>query len=196
MRQLRCAVAILAAWLSLADPAHAMSVVPLYLDEMIDTAAVAFEGRVVANRTERDPATNLVVTYTTFEVRDVLKGSVGARHEIKQVGGAMPDGGVEYRVQGVPRFEPGSDYVVFLAGVSSQGFSSPIGLSQGRFGIRTEMQGRRVANGRDFRDMTARMGARIPSVAWARIEGAQGAVRDMDLEDFKQAVRNHVGSAR
>jgi hypothetical protein len=169
--------------------AHATSVLPLYLDEVIDTASVAFEGKCIANRTEREAGTNLVVTYTTFEVRDVLKGAVGKTHEIKQIGGAAGEGNLDFRVKGVPSFTVGEDYVVFLAGVSSAGFSSPIGLGQGKFGIESKAGGRRVANGRDFQDMTARMTV-------DRVKRASGPVRDMDLDEFKQTVRNHLGRAR
>ena len=181
-----CAAALL-------STAHGASVIPLYLDEMIDTAAGAFEGRVLENRTERDAATGFVVTYTTFEVREALKGHVGARHTIKQVGGVI-ERDLEFQVPGVPRFKEGADYVVFLAGVSSKGFSSPIGLSQGRFGVITEEGVRKVANGRDFRDMTARM-ANVPGAARAKLQQAD-PVRKMDLVDFKQLVRGRVGGAR
>lgn len=179
------------------SPAHAASVLPLYLEEMIDTAAVAFEGTCTGNRSERDPATRLVVTYTTFEVRDVLKGTVGPTRVIKQVGGSLPDdGGLQYRVEGVPTFTVGEDYVVFLAGESSAGFSSPIGLAQGKFRIKAGPSGRAVSNGRDFRDMNAHMAAHMPASASARLKASQGPVREMDLVEFKQTVRNHLGAAR
>jgi hypothetical protein len=200
MSRLRILMAALVASFALAAaflvPVHAASVLPLYLDEMIDTSAVAFEGRVTANRTVRDEATRLVVTYTTFEVLDVLKGPVGATHEIKQIGGSLPGEGVEYRVPGIPSFHIGEEYVVFLAGVSSLGFSSPIGLSQGRFGIDASDAGRGVGNGRDFRDMTARMADRLPATAQARMLRAAEPVRRMDLDDFKRAVRAHLDARR
>jgi hypothetical protein len=191
-----CAALAAAAGLLLGAQARAASVLPLYLDEMADTAAVAFEGRCLANRSDVDTATGLVVTYTTFEVRDVLKGSVGATHEIKQVGGALPGDGPQYRVMGVPRFEVGEDYVVFLAGVSTAGFSSPIGLAQGRFKVDKQGEVRKVRNGRDFRDMTRRMLAKVPSAARAQMEKSDKPVRDMDLEEFKQLVRGHLGTKR
>jgi hypothetical protein len=184
------------AGLALCAGARAATVLPLYLDEMADGAAVAFEGRCLANRSEVDAATGLVVTYTTFEVRDALKGSPGATHEIKQVGGALPGDGAQYRVPGVPRFEVGGDYVVFLAGVSSAGFSSPMGLAQGRFTVHARDKVRRVGNGRDFRDMARRMLAKAPPEARTAMEKAGGPVREMDLEEFKRMVREHLESKR
>ena len=195
MKKLRTLFAALL-MLAALSPARATSVVPLYLDELIDTAAVAFDGKVLANRVERDPATNLVVTYTTFEVREMLKGAVGATHTIKQVGGTLAAENVRYHVEGIPAFTVGESYVVFLAGVSDRGFSSPMGLSQGRFGIQAGGAGLRVSNGRDFRDMTARMASRLPGASGATMKAAREPVRDMDLGEFKQAVRNHLAGAK
>lgn len=192
---LTCLVALAClfmAWL----PARAASVIPLYLEELVEHSAVVFEGRCVANRVERDALTNLVVTYTTFEVKDTLKGSVESTHVIKQVGGTLPEANLNYNVEGIPSFTPGEDYVVFLAGVSSVGFSSPIGLAQGRFSVRGEGQERRVANGRDFKDMAARIADRLPPAAAARLRESEGPVRDIALDDLKHVVRNHGKGAR
>ena len=188
-------LARLLAWaiLACAIPAWATSVLPAQLDEIVDKATVAFEGRCVGNRSERDPMTGLVVTYTTFEVVDRLKGGVGSTHIIKQVGGSLPDGSFHYKVDGVPTFSVGEEYVVFLAGVSSKGFSSPIALAQGRFGIRKGASGREVGNGRDFKQLTARIPqAQVPARARARLQG-DGPVPQLDLEDFKRIVRARVG---
>lgn len=176
--------------------AHATSVIPLYLDELIDQSTVAFEGTCTDNRTERDPVTNFVVTYTTFAVSDVLKGAAGAAYTIKQIGSSLPGEAVPFRIQGVPRFAVGESYVVFLAGVSDAGFSSPIGLSQGRFTVSGAAGTRKVRNGRDFKDMTAHMPQGVPQRARDDMKSAQGPSMEMDLDDFKQAVRAHVGAKK
>jgi hypothetical protein len=137
---------------------NAASVRFVPLDEMVDTAAIAFHGRVTGNRSERDSLLNVVVTYTTFEVTDVLKGNVGKQHTIKQIGGVLPDGSEGYRVHGVPRFAVGEEVVVYLAGVSQWGFSSPIGLQQGRFAVTEQEQRKVVSNGNDFRLLAPELG--------------------------------------
>lgn len=170
-------------------PAGAASVLPLYLDEIIDRSAVAFEGVCLENRTEREASSGFVVTYTTFEVRDVLKGGVGSTHVIKQIGGTLVAEGLNYQVVGVPKFTVGESYVVFLAGVSSAGFSSPVGLTQGRFSIRQGEAGREVTNGIDFNDLMSR----LPENAKATVKRAPGAVRHLDIDAFKQLVRERTG---
>jgi len=182
--------------LTLAAPAHATSVLPLYLDEVIDLSTVAFQGTVTDSHAARDPVSHAIVTYTTFTVSDVLKGSVPATYTIKQIGGALPAEKLEFRVMGVPKFTVGQEYIVFMAGVSSQGFSSPIGLAQGRYGIRQDAKGRHVGNGSDFRDSASRMGAQMPARNKAMIAAQDAPVREMEVDAFKQMVRNHVGAKR
>lgn len=182
-------------WLALcvAGVARATTVLPLSLDDIVGTSAVAFEGTCLENRTERDTATNLAVTYTTFAVHDVIKGDPGTTYTIKQVGGELPQG-LAFKVRGVPTFAPGEDYVVFLAGISDKGFSSPIGLSQGRFTVHQGASGREVSNGRDFRELTDTIpDAELPPGLAQRVRHAADPVRHLGLQEFKQLARDRAG---
>ena len=182
--------------LALAQSAAAATVLPVSLDHLVDNAVVAFEGTCVGNRSERDAATGMVVTYTTFSVRDVLKGNVANVHEIKQIGGSLPDSGLVYRVDGVPSFTVGESYVVFLAGVSAAGFSSPIALSQGRFTVTPGATGATVSNGRDFLEMTAGIPAAVLPASMLKAGGGRAARVDrLGLDDFKQLVRSRAARA-
>jgi hypothetical protein len=175
--------------------AQASSVLPMVLDEILADAAVAFEGICTGNHSELDPKTGLIVTHTTFSVADVLKGSVGDTHTIKQIGGSI--GGVVSNFGGTPAFEPGKNYVVFLYGVSSAGFSSPVGLSQGQFTIRAGPRGDELTNGRDFKEMLRpHPTQQLPPGAKMSIEQAPGELRYLDLGDFKQIVRGQQGAEK
>lgn len=186
--------------LSIALPAQAMSVIPLDLNDIVANATTAFQGRCTANRTERDAQTGLIVTYTTFEVQETLKGQVGVTHTIKQIGGELAgnQGQVKIsRVEGVPTFKVGETYVIFLYGVSTAGFSSPVGLSQGKFNVQSGPSGLEVGNGRDFREMSARIPVQqIPAGAQIRLQQTPGPVDKMNLDDFKQLVRQQTGVTR
>jgi hypothetical protein len=181
--------------LVIALPARATSVVPLYLDEIVDTATTVIHGTCIGNRSDRDPQTGMIVTYTTFQVHDVMKGNAGFTHVIKQIGGELPDKSFGFKVQGIPRFTVGQSYVVFLAGVSSAGFSSPIGLGQGRFSVVSDEKGAHVTNGRDFKEMTSRMAQEVPQAAKSKLQEA-GPVTRLSLEAFKQLVRQRVGGTK
>jgi hypothetical protein len=159
--------------------------------QVIDQAAVAFQGTVTSTKTGRDPQSGLLVTMTTFRVDDVLKGEVPASYTIKQIGGEDAAAGLKFKVQGVPTYAVGQSYVLFMHGVSKQGFSSPVGLSQGRFQVLdAEGGGAEVESGRDFRDMSA--GLELPAEAKTRAAGAPH--NRMGLADFKSMVRKHAGA--
>lgn len=176
---------------------HAASVLPLDLDRIVGDATIAFQGTVTDTHAELDAQSGRIVTYVTFRVEDALKGPVGSTYKMKQVGGRLPSG-ESYRVDGVPGFTTGESYVVFLTGASSVGLSSPVGLAQGKFTIKPTGGTLEVANGRDFREMTANIpDAAIPPGARARLQQkAGGKVRSLGLDDFKQLVRQRIGAAR
>ncbi|HET8834716.1 MAG TPA: hypothetical protein VFN08_08300 [Gemmatimonadales bacterium] len=190
---------ILACLIALASiaPARATSVLPLPLDGIVSGAAVAFEGTCVSNSTRRDPVSGLVATFTTFAVHDVLRGSLGTQYTIKQVGGELPAEGIAFRAHGVPTFKVGQDYVVFLPAPSSIGFSSPVGLSQGRFVVTPGAAGNEVTNGRDFRDMTSGIpDTEFPPGLAQKVKHAAQPVRRADLAEFKELVRSRIGAGK
>ncbi len=181
--------------LIIALPARAMSVLPLYLDEIVNDAAIAFQGKSLENHSELDPQTNSIVTYSTFEVQEVLKGEVGATHTIKQIGGELQ--GKTNQITGVPTFTVGESYILFLYGVSASGFSSPVGLGQGKFNIIPVSTGFHVSNGRDFKEMTlGTPNSLVPASVLNKMQQAPGRVQRLDLDEFKQLVRQQRGAVK
>jgi hypothetical protein len=115
--------------------ALATSVLPISLQRMATAADLIFHGRAISNQVRLDEASGRVATFTTFEIIDVVKGEAGPTHTIKQIGGQLPGSKIRQVIHGVPRFNAGEEYVIFLPKASSLGFASPIGLSQGRFSV-------------------------------------------------------------
>ena len=187
---------LLASWLAVVSalPAFATSVLPLDLGQVIDQAVVAFQGTAVDVTTGKDPQTGMLVTLTTFRVDDVLKGSLPATYTIKQIGGTDAAAGITFKAHGVPTYTVGQSYVLFMNGVSSAGFTSPVGLHQGRFQVLGGDAGFEVGNGGDFREMTANHpDLELPPTAKASA-GADKPVRRIGLDDFKAMVRKHAGA--
>jgi len=96
---------------------------------------------------------NLPYTRYSFHVTDSLHGVANQQVVvIKQFGLAEPiqlDNGVTRvsRIEGMPRYVPGQEYLLFLNQESRLGFSSPIGLIQGAFRVRGQGTSRTVVNG-------------------------------------------------
>lgn len=186
----RALLAVIAS-LTLMLPAHATSVLPHDLNMIVDNATVAFQGTVLSNRTANEE--HGVVTYTTFQVHEVLMGDIRtATYTIKQIGGDLPAEGIQFKAHGVPKFSTGQDVVVFLYGVSQAGFSSPVGLEQGRFNISVEDGETFVSNGHAIEELIDQPADDIAAKAKANANG--GKAHKMRLDDFKQVVRARAGS--
>ncbi len=96
---------------------------------------------------------NLPYTRYSFQVTDSIHGVANQQVVvIKQFGLAEPiqlDNGVTRvsRIEGMPRYVPGQEYLLFLNQESKLGFSSPIGLIQGAFRVQGRGTSRTVVNG-------------------------------------------------
>ena len=96
---------------------------------------------------------NLPYTSYSFLVTDSIHGVANQQVVvIKQFGLAEPiqlDNGVTQlsRIEGMPRYLPGQEYLLFLNQDSRLGFSSPIGLLQGAFRVQGLGTSRTVING-------------------------------------------------
>jgi hypothetical protein len=128
--------------------AAATSVLPVSLQRMATAAELIFHGRAISNEVMLDEASGRVATFTTFEIIELVKGEAGPTHTIKQIGGQLPGSNIRQVIHGVPRFTVGEEYVVFLPKASSLGFSSPVGLAQGKFSVLKRNGQSEVSNGR------------------------------------------------
>lgn len=128
-------------------PALATSLKPLDLERLSIQAPLIIYGEVINNRALNDRQSGQIVTLTTFKVIELIKGNTGEEHTIKQIGGQLTDSNIKMHIPGVPRFNAGSKYVVFLAEKSQLGFSSPLGLYQGTFSVKTINGEQVISNG-------------------------------------------------
>ncbi len=184
-------VSLLVVLLVCSQQATATSVLPVSLQHMATAAELIFHGRVISNEVRLDQASGRVATFTSFEIIELVKGEVGATHTIKQIGGQLPGSKLRQLIHGVPRFTVGQEYVVFLPRASSLGFSSPVGLAQGKFSI-LQQNGKAVVSNR--RAVTATSSTPDQS-GLMNTPAAVGADRtgSTRLPDFLQAVRGMVG---
>lgn len=181
--------------------AGATTVLPVSLQQLSSAAELIFYGRAIGNEVRLDETSARVATFTTFAVIDVIKGAVGDTHTIKQIGGQLPGSRARQIIRGVPRFSVGAEYIVFLPAASSLGFSSPIGLSQGRFSVLLHNGETVVSNGRPFAAMlgtpaTTGLGNTPQAVQFsnaAALSALPDAPASARLPDFMRAVRGMTG---
>lgn len=141
--------------LSIPPTLFATSVLPVTLEQLSTRASLIFYGTVISNQVQKDSQSGQIVTLTEFEVIELIKGETDTRHTIKQLGGFLKDADIMFKIHGVPEFQIGRQYVLFLPEKSSLGFSSPIGLHQGSFSVQTIDDEKIVSNGRNIASQQA-----------------------------------------
>ncbi len=130
--------------------APATSMLPISLEQLSTRATLIIYAEAVSNEVKKDTQSRQIATFTTFKVIDVIKGSAQETHTIKQIGGKLEGSNTTLRIHGVPKFVTGEKYVVFLPEKSSLGFSSPLGLHQGRFSVTTINNEQIINSGRSL----------------------------------------------
>lgn len=128
-----------------AQPTPAMTILPLDLPALTAQADRIFVGRVTRVASGRD-ASGLPATWTTFVVSEELKGVAGRELTVKQLGTSLGEAGGATILPhpALPQYRPGESVVLFIQPESALGFTSPVGLGQGCFRIRSD-GGRSVA---------------------------------------------------
>jgi hypothetical protein len=179
-----------------ARAAVATMVLPLDLDAMTAAADRVFVGRVVTVRSGRDDH-GLPVTWTTFTVEDALKGAPPKTLEIKQLGVDRPlaDGGV-FRIPALPTYRVGEEVVLFLHPDSRQGFTSPVGLGQGRFRVRRDGGSAVVENDVGNSNLAAPSAARATARVTGGPAGALGTPAPIALDNLVARVRAATHASR
>jgi len=174
--------------------ASATSIRSVGLGELYEQAELIFHGRCIKNWSERDAQLNRIVTMTTFELIESIKGSAKPLRTIKQIGGSLP-GNLTYKVQGVPTFKVGEEYIIFLPKKSKLGFSSPVALSQGKFSILNSVAGKEVSNGRVFTDMLQQVPDQKLTIKAMQMKHSalpqnnDNKASRMELNSFKDMIR-------
>ena len=165
--------------------ASATSVLPLTLEQLSTRASLIFYAQVTGNEVKKDETNGHIATFTEFEVIDLIKGSAGERHTIKQIGGHHKASNTRLLIHGVPQFHIGKRYVVFLPEESSLGFSSPLGLHQGSFSVQIINNEPIVISGSNLSTQPQSGTAAIQLPLAVRIEKPTQS----RLEDFINTVR-------
>jgi hypothetical protein len=134
MKQLRgiAAPAILAA-LMVCAAARATTLMRWSVAKMARTADAVVRARCVASATGWDAGE--IWTVTTFQAEEFWKGAATGRFTVRLLGGRA--GNLTSTVEGVPRFQPGEDVVLFLEH-TERGDFSVVSWMQGTFRIRLE----------------------------------------------------------
>ena len=154
------------------------------LGEMAVRAGRIFLGRCVDRTVSTDAATGIEVTTYTFDVTTPIKGISGGRTAFR-----VPGTPEHPLLDGLAVFEPGETALLVLYPESPAGFSTPMGLDQGRFRL-VEPVGRgiEVVNGR----ANSRLLADVPVELLPRRDAAFGREGRLELDVVIDVLRSLV----
>lgn len=133
-----------AAWLCLANPTHATTLLGMDIDKVAADAEFIFEGEVIHRETREEQNSGLIYTYVTFAVRDVVKGDFdGDSLELKFMGGVFNGQIVEVSGLVIPAL--GEQGIYFVESLNTDMLNPLLGWSQGHYLIVEENGVRRVS---------------------------------------------------
>jgi len=127
-----------------AGNAHATLAQAKSFDDKVENAASIVLGKCVATKSQWDPDHRWILTYSTFQVEQALKGDAPREITIVTPGGAVD--GMHQETIGVPSFNPGEENVIFTKATNLG--PTVLYFDQGTYDIETADRGERVVTPR------------------------------------------------
>ncbi len=154
-------------------PAEAGTALRLEIPDLVREADLVFEGRVEDIR-PRTNARGRVETEVTLRVERTFLGEPAPYRVVRLKGGRLPDGsGV--LIPGMPRLSLQEDVLLFLSAPSADGSRMPVGLSQGKWRVVTDVTGARsLVRTSGPLEVAHVLGAPVASAPEERLDYADG----------------------
>ena len=124
------------------EPAQAGTAVRMEIADLVAGADLLIEGHVLSQRVE-ETLGGRIDTLSTITIDRTYWGTPQHVRIVRTPGGVLPDGRGMI-VPGMARIRAGEDVLLALTAPAADGMRMPVGLAQGKFGIKTNSQGRRV----------------------------------------------------
>ena len=114
-------VGILLAWILLAEPASATTIIPMSDEDLVASSQVIVEGRCLRIRPEWNEDRTAIFTRISFRVTRVIKGDIApGTIQLSQFGGQLSDGATI--IWGAPYWQKGWTMLLFLNPEPDEGF--------------------------------------------------------------------------
>lgn len=170
--------------LTLALPlaAHASLMRAIDFDTKVENAAAIVIGKCVKTRSEWDPSHRTILTWSTFQVEDTLKGTPVSEVTVVTPGGVV--GNVRQDTIGIRPFQEGNENVVFVRNTSIG--PTVLYFDQGAYDVATDAHGDKVVM------PVATDAVRIDTQRGMAVAGEQ----PRSLSEFRSAVRESADRTR
>tara|TARA_R110002049_G_scaffold108853_11_gene257414 strand:- start:942 stop:1646 length:705 start_codon:yes stop_codon:yes gene_type:complete len=208
----RCA-AIVLLLLCLPQWLYATSVLQLDIEQLLNDAAVIFEGEVIASEARWNEDNTYISTWVTFRVDDVIKGEMSSDTITQSfAGGSVGD--TRLQVSGMVYPQVGEKGIYFIENPDRPQVNPMVGWGQGHFKVQTDAQGTErmlteneepIQGLEDAASANIAPQRRAQQAALPLSEGAANGLRlgsvqegldtAMDKKDFKQALKARLSQA-
>ena len=132
--------ALMLIFLCLPQWLHATSVLQVDMEQLLNDAAVIFEGEVIASDAKWNADNTYISTWVTFRVDDVLKGELPSATITQSfAGGTVGDTTLE--VSGMVYPQLGETGIYFIENPDRPQVNPMVGWSQGHFKVKMDEQG-------------------------------------------------------
>ncbi len=162
------------------------------LEEMVTASENIFVGQLVNSREDYIYAAGgeIPITIYTFKVDEALKGAIGITLTIRQVGHRSNPSSLFGH--STPLYKKGEVLMIFFAGESEIGLTSPVGMGQGVFRVKTD-RGAKVSVTNERKNLGLLEGSeRIQDSLETRSPDAQRRLKtsagDIPYGDFRDLV--------
>ncbi len=112
---------------------YSQRTIRMNLERMVSNAGIIVHGTVATVETKIDQESNILSTFVTINVKENFYGASQSSITIKMLGGSSKTRTVKFAE--MPKFAVGEEFVGLFYAPSELGFSSPVGMGQGKFSV-------------------------------------------------------------
>ena len=167
----------------------AQRTVKMNLETMIEKAGMIVHGTVAKVETGADPETKIISTFVTINVKEDFYGAKEQQITLKMVGGKTAKRTI--RFSEMPKFVVGEEIISLFLPPSKYGFTSPVGMGQGKFSIQTDVKTDKQTVRNASRNSNLFSGVKNSS-ALAKKEWIQHSNENIELAELSQTIRSFV----
>jgi hypothetical protein len=162
--------------------------VRMNLERMVTNAGTIVHGTVVKVETKNDPESNILSTFVTIDVKENFYGANQSILTIKMLGGSSKVRTI--KLAEMPAFSVGEEIVGMFYAPSKLGFSSPVGMGQGKFSVINDAKTNTIVAKNSFNNKNLFAELQHGS-AFAKTVMVQSP-ESLPLADLSQSIRSLV----
>lgn len=174
--------------------ARATLAVAAPFDQKVETANAIVLGKCVKTESRIDPTGRWILTYSTFEIEQAIKGNAAGQITIVTPGGQV--GNTRQQTIGIPEFHEGDENVVFVK--NSQAGPTVLYFDQGAYDVTTDSRGDKIVApvATSLVKIDTQRGVAVPSEMPRTLRNFRADVDDALAAAHRRHIENEIVQGR